>query len=85
MSDLTFTRIEQSINDRKRLHLTFLKNVKTYTPFLELEAKAFADCALNRKTKKLMALSISTKYNYFNLFNLYHNIRTKADNWTDIN
>ncbi len=59
MSDLTFTKIEQSIKDRKRLHLTFLKNVKTYAPFLELEAKAFADGALDRKTKELMALSIS--------------------------
>ncbi|MBP9942937.1 MAG: carboxymuconolactone decarboxylase family protein [Desulfomicrobium sp.] len=59
MSDLSFMKIDQSIKDRKRLHLTFLKNVKTYTPFLELEAKAFADGALNRKTKELMALSIS--------------------------
>ncbi len=59
MSDLTFTKIEQSIKDRKRLHLTFLKNVKTYAPFLELEEKAFADGALDRKTKELMALSIS--------------------------
>ncbi len=59
MTDLTFTKIEQSIKDRKRLHLTFLKNVKTYAPLLELEEKAFADGALNRKTKELMALSIS--------------------------
>ena len=35
-----------------------MKNVTTYTPFLELEAKAFADGALNRKAKELMALSI---------------------------
>lgn len=33
MSDLTFTKIEQSIKDRKRLHLTFLKNAKTHTRF----------------------------------------------------
>ena len=69
MSDLTFTKIEQSIKDRKRLHLTFLNNVKTYTPFLknvktyvpflELEEEAFANGALDRKTKELMALSIS--------------------------
>jgi len=59
MSDLTFRKIEQSIKDRKRLHLTFLKNVKTYAPFLELEKKAFADGALDRKTKELMALSVS--------------------------
>ena len=59
MSDLTFTKIDQSIKDRKRLHLTFLKNVKTYAPFLELEARAFADGALGRKHKELMALSIS--------------------------
>lgn len=59
MSDLSFTKIEQSIKDRKRLHLTFLKNVKTYAPFLELEQKAFGDGALSRKVKELMALSIS--------------------------
>jgi len=59
MSDLSVTKIEQSIKDRKRLHLTFLKNVKTYAPFMELEAKAFADGALSKKHKELMALSIS--------------------------
>lgn len=59
MSDLSFTKIGRSIKDRKRMHLTFLKNVRTCDPFLELEEKAFADGALNRKTKELMALSIS--------------------------
>lgn len=59
MSDLTFKKIEQSIKDRKELHLSFLKNVKTYKPLLELEEKAFSDGALEKKTKELMALSIS--------------------------
>lgn len=59
MSDLTITKIEQSIEDRKRLHLQFFNKVKTYKPFLELEEKAFSDGALNKKTKELMALSIS--------------------------
>ena len=59
MSDLSFTKIEQSIKDRKKLHLSFLDNVKTYKPFLDLEEAAFADGALNKKTKELMALSIS--------------------------
>lgn len=59
MADLTFEKIEQSIKDRKKLHLSFLKNVKTYKPFLELEEKAFSDGALEKKTKELMALSIS--------------------------
>jgi AhpD family alkylhydroperoxidase len=59
MSDLTIKKIEQSIEDRKSLHLEFLKNVKTYKPFLELEEKAFKDGALSKKTKELMALSIS--------------------------
>jgi AhpD family alkylhydroperoxidase len=45
--------------DRKRLHLTFLNNVKTYKPFLELEEKAFSNGALKKKIKELMALSIS--------------------------
>jgi AhpD family alkylhydroperoxidase len=59
MSDLTHQRITQSIKDRKDLHLSFLKNVKTYRPFLELEEKAFTSGALSKKTKELMALSIS--------------------------
>ncbi|MCK8602512.1 carboxymuconolactone decarboxylase family protein [Desulfoferrobacter suflitae] len=59
MSDLTIKHIEQSIKDRKRLHLRFLDNVKTYKAFLDLEEKAFADGSLNKKTKELMALSIS--------------------------
>jgi AhpD family alkylhydroperoxidase len=59
MSDLTFEKIEQSIKDRKNMHLKFLNNVKTYKPFLELEEKAFNDGALKKKIKELMALSIS--------------------------
>lgn len=59
MSDLAFQKIEQSIKDRKKLHLSFLNNVKTYKPFLELEEKAFSDGSLDKRTKELMALSIS--------------------------
>ena len=59
MSDLSSKKIEQSIKDRKKLHLQFLNNVKTYRPLLELEERAFNDGALNKKTKELMALSIS--------------------------
>ena len=36
-----------------------MNNVNTYRPFLELEEKAFSDGALEKKTKELMALSIS--------------------------
>ena len=59
MSDLNFNKIEESIKNRKKLHSSFLKNVKTYRPLRELEEKAFNDGALNKKTKELMALSIS--------------------------
>lgn len=59
MPDLSFKKIEQSIKDRKKLHLSFINNIKTYKPFLELEEKAFSDGALSKKTKELMALSIS--------------------------
>ena len=41
MTDLSFEKIEQSIQDRKNLHVSFLKHVKTYKPFLEMEEKAF--------------------------------------------
>lgn len=46
MSDLVFKKIQQSIDDKKKLHMKVLNNVKTYRPFLELEAKAFQDGAL---------------------------------------
>jgi AhpD family alkylhydroperoxidase len=59
VSDLSHMKIEQSIKDRKALHLKFLKHVKTYKPFLEVEAKAFREGVLAKKTKELMALSIS--------------------------
>ncbi len=59
MPNLSFEKIEQSIKDRKKLHLQFLNNVKTYKPFLELEERAFENGALGKKTKELMALSIS--------------------------
>jgi AhpD family alkylhydroperoxidase len=59
MADLSYMKIDQSIKDRKALHLNFLKHVKTYKPFLEMEEKAFRDGALDKKTKELMALSIS--------------------------
>lgn len=59
MPDLTMKKIKQSIKDRKRLHTTFLKRVKTYKPLLELEEKAFSKGVLDKKTKELMALSIS--------------------------
>ncbi|MCG8685674.1 MAG: carboxymuconolactone decarboxylase family protein [Desulfobacterales bacterium] len=59
MPDLTINKIEQSIKDRKRLHMTFLNNVKSYKTFLDLEEQAFRDGALSKKSKELMALSIS--------------------------
>ena len=57
--DLTHEKIRQSIADRKNLHLTFVNKVKTYKPFMAVEEKAFSDGALEKKTKELMALSIS--------------------------
>lgn len=59
MSDLSLQKIEQSIRDRKELHVSFVKNVGTYESLLRLEEKAFRDGALEKKTKELMALSIS--------------------------
>lgn len=59
MDDLTQQRIEQSVLDRKTLHARFAEHIKTYPSFLDLERKAFQDGALDRKTKELMALSIS--------------------------
>ncbi|MGD8385665.1 MAG: carboxymuconolactone decarboxylase family protein [Desulfobacteraceae bacterium] len=59
MTNLSFEKIEQSIQDRKKMHLRFLDHVKTYKFLLELEENAFRDGALPKKAKELMALSIS--------------------------
>ena len=57
--DLSHKKIEQSIKDRKSLHLTFLNNVITYKALMEIEEIAFSDGVLTSKIKELMALSIS--------------------------
>ena len=59
MSDLTIKKIEQSIQDRKNLHLQFLENIKSYKPLLEIQQQTFKDGILDKKTKELMALAIS--------------------------
>lgn len=59
MSDLSLRKVEQSIKDRSELRSVFVEKVKTYRPLAELEKAAFAEGALERKTKELMALSIS--------------------------
>ena len=56
--ELSTEKIEQSIKDRKKLHSRFLRHVKSYKPFLELEQVTFREGALSRKHKELMALSI---------------------------
>jgi AhpD family alkylhydroperoxidase len=57
MKDMTEQKIRQSIQDRKKTHLTFLENVKAYRPFLD--EMTFRNGVLSKKTKELMALSIS--------------------------
>jgi len=52
-------KISNSTNDRKKHHKTFVDNCKTYKSFLELEKAAFNDGVLSKKTKELMALSVS--------------------------
>jgi len=59
MTDLTRRKIEQSILDRKQVYRRFVDHAKTYAPFLEVESRAFADGALSKKAKELMALSLS--------------------------
>ncbi len=59
MDDYVAKKLESGMMDRKKLHQRFLKNCKTYKPFLSLEEKAFSDGALSKKQKELMALAIS--------------------------
>ncbi len=59
MNDLSKQKIEQSIENRKKLHHRFFENSDTYKHFLELEKTAFKDGGISKKHKELMALSIS--------------------------
>jgi AhpD family alkylhydroperoxidase len=59
MDDYSKNKIEQSIYARETLHATFIKKVKTYPVFAELEKKAFSNGALDTRVKELMALAIS--------------------------
>jgi AhpD family alkylhydroperoxidase len=59
MEKFSEDKINNSISDRKRLHYRFLENCKSYESFLKLEEKTFSDGALDRKSKELMALSVS--------------------------
>ncbi len=52
-------KLDNSISERKKYHNPLLNNCATYPPFLQLEQNAFAPGALDKKTKELMALSIS--------------------------
>jgi len=63
MSNLTFTKIDQGIKDRKRLHLTFLKKRHDLYPLPGTGGKNRTSPS-SRKFDKC-------KYNYLNLFILY--------------
>jgi hypothetical protein len=58
MSDLTGEKIEQSIKDRKSLHLKFMENVKSYGSFIKLERIAFSEGALKRNGTDLRIIFI---------------------------
>ncbi len=55
-------RIDQIVRDRKKAHakLQSLKS-KVYETFLQVEAAAFSDGALTKKSKELIAVGISVK------------------------
>lgn len=52
-------KIEQIISDRKKAHQYFAGNSKTYVAFTKMAGEAFSAGELDRKTKELMAVSVS--------------------------
>jgi AhpD family alkylhydroperoxidase len=52
-------KIEKIISDRKEAHQYFTGNSKTYVAFTKMAGEAFSDGALDKKTKELMAVSVS--------------------------
>lgn len=58
MDEFNLQKIEQIIRDRKKFFPVFLNGAKAAPCLREMEEKTYADGALDRKTKELMALSI---------------------------
>lgn len=56
-------RIEKIISDRKMANQYFTRNSKTYVAFANMAKEAFSDGELDRKTKELMAVSVSVVIN----------------------
>jgi AhpD family alkylhydroperoxidase len=52
-------RIEDIIQTRKRAHQYFTERSPVYRKFMECEAETYADAALGKKEKELIALGIS--------------------------
>ena len=59
MKEVDRERIREIIEDRKRAHRFFAEKSEVYRAFLPLEEVAFADGALSRMTKELIAAGIS--------------------------
>ena len=59
MSDSDTERIEQIRRARKNGHAFFADRSAVYLKFVELEQAAFADGALSRREKELIAIGIS--------------------------
>jgi len=59
MDNSTVEKIEQSRRDRTASHSRLLENSSSYGHFLEVEKSAFTPGSLTKRTKELMALSIS--------------------------
>ena len=59
MNSFSQDKIEQSIQNREKLHKRFLDNSETYRNFFKLEKSAFIEGQISVKHKELMALSIS--------------------------
>lgn len=52
-------KIEKIISDRKEANGFFMSNSKTYAAFAKMAGEAFSEGEIDRKTKELMAVSVS--------------------------
>ena len=57
--NLDSIKIEEIQRDRKEAHTFFYEKSKVYRVFVEMEEKTFADGALAKKYKELIAIGIS--------------------------
>ena len=63
MKESDINKIEKIIHDRKEAHQFYTQQSKTYIAFTNMAKEAFSEGSLDKRTKELMAVSVSVVIN----------------------